>query len=122
MDGEGPRIAINGFGRIGRIVTRILLAGDQPVDLVGINDLTDKPTLAHLFRYDSVHGRFPGHVEQTTTAWSWMATACASSRSRIRPRGCGATWNRIWSSKRAVSSRSARRCSSILTVAHPGCW
>lgn len=65
MDGEGPRIAINGFGRIGRIVTRILLAGDQPVDLVGINDLTDKPTLAHLFRYDSVHGRFPGHVEQT---------------------------------------------------------
>ncbi len=65
MDGEGPRIAINGFGRIGRLVTRILLAGDQPVDLVGINDPTDKATMAHLFRYDSVHGRFRGHVEET---------------------------------------------------------
>ena len=65
MDGDGPRIAINGFGRIGRLVTRILLAGGQPVDLVGINDPTDRHTLAHLFRYDSVHGRFPGHVEET---------------------------------------------------------
>jgi glyceraldehyde 3-phosphate dehydrogenase len=65
MDGEGPRIAINGFGRIGRILTRILLAGDAPVDLVGINDPTDQATLAHLFRYDSVHGRFAGHVEET---------------------------------------------------------
>lgn len=65
MDGEGPRIAINGFGRIGRLLTRILLAGDEPVDLVGINDPTDRATLAHLFRYDSVHGRFAGHVEET---------------------------------------------------------
>ncbi|MGB1697337.1 MAG: type I glyceraldehyde-3-phosphate dehydrogenase [Thermoplasmatota archaeon] len=65
MDGEGPRIAINGFGRIGRLLTRILLAGDEPVDLVGINDPTAKATLAHLFRYDSVHGRFSGHVEET---------------------------------------------------------
>ncbi len=65
MDGDSPRIAINGFGRIGRLVTRILLAGDAPVDLVGINDPTDKPTMAHLFRYDSTHGRFPGSVEET---------------------------------------------------------
>ena len=48
MDGDGPRIAINGFGRIGRLVTRILLAGEQPVDLVGINDPTERHTLAHL--------------------------------------------------------------------------
>jgi glyceraldehyde 3-phosphate dehydrogenase len=65
MDGEGPRIAINGFGRIGRLVTRILLENDAPVDLVAVNDLTPNATLAHLFRYDSVHGRFPGHVEVT---------------------------------------------------------
>lgn len=65
MDGDGPRIAINGFGRIGRLLTRILLEGDEPVDLVGINDPTPKATLAHLFRYDSVHGRFSGHVEET---------------------------------------------------------
>lgn len=65
MDGEGPRIAINGFGRIGRLVTRLLLQGEPPVDLVAINDLTDTRQLAHLFRYDSVHGRYQGHVEAT---------------------------------------------------------
>ncbi len=65
MDGEGPRIAVNGFGRIGRLVTRILLEGDAPVDLIAVNDLTPNATLAHLFRYDSVHGRFPGSVEET---------------------------------------------------------
>ncbi len=65
MDDEGPRIAINGFGRIGRLVARILLEGDTPVDLVAVNDLTPNKTLAHLFRYDSVHGRYPGSVEGT---------------------------------------------------------
>ncbi len=65
MNGDGPRIAINGFGRIGRLVTRILLDSDAPVDIVAVNDLTPNATLAHLFRYDSVHGRFPGHVEVT---------------------------------------------------------
>lgn len=62
---DGPRIAINGFGRIGRLVARILLEMDRPVDLVAANDLTPKATLAHLFRYDSVHGRYPGTVEVT---------------------------------------------------------
>ncbi len=65
MDGEGPRVAINGFGRIGRLVTRILLDMESPVDLVAVNDLTPNATLAHLFKYDSVHGRFPGSVETT---------------------------------------------------------
>jgi len=56
------RIGINGFGRIGRAVFRIAhAAGD--VEVVGINDLTDNQTLAHLLRYDSVQGRFPGRVE-----------------------------------------------------------
>ncbi len=55
------RIGINGFGRIGRAVFRIAhAAGD--VDVVGINDLTDDKTLAHLLRYDSVQGRFQGEV------------------------------------------------------------
>lgn len=58
-----PRIAVNGFGRIGRLVTRALLEAEGGVDLVAINDLTDRDTLAHLFRYDSVHGRFGGTVE-----------------------------------------------------------
>lgn len=55
------RIAINGFGRIGRITTRILLKRDD-VELVAVNDLTDTKTLAHLFKYDSVHGVYKGEV------------------------------------------------------------
>jgi len=53
--------AINGFGRIGRLVLRT--AKDNPdFNLVAVNDLTDAATLAHLFKYDSVHGRFDGDV------------------------------------------------------------
>jgi glyceraldehyde 3-phosphate dehydrogenase len=58
-------IAINGFGRIGRNIVRQLFTAKQSktVNLVAINDLTDPATLAHLLKYDSVHGRFPGTVE-----------------------------------------------------------
>ena len=55
------RVAINGFGRIGRLTARVLLSRPE-VELVAINDLTDSQTLAHLFKYDSVHGRYPGTV------------------------------------------------------------
>ena len=55
------RIAINGFGRIGRTVLRILLSRHK-VDVIAINDLTDTATLAHLFKYDSVHGNFKGEI------------------------------------------------------------
>ena len=56
------KVAINGFGRIGRLVLKSLLAKDG-VEVIAINDLTDVETLAHLLRYDSVHGKFPGEVE-----------------------------------------------------------
>ena len=56
------KIAINGFGRIGRNVFRIVQTNPN-VDVVAINDLTDPKTLAHLLKYDSVHGRFNGDVE-----------------------------------------------------------
>lgn len=55
------KIAINGFGRIGRITLRNLLA-DPTVEVVGINDLTDNATLAHLFKYDTAHGQYAGEV------------------------------------------------------------
>jgi len=55
-------VAINGFGRIGRVTMRALLQKPN-VNVVAINDLTDNKTLAHLFKYDSVHGRFNGTVE-----------------------------------------------------------
>lgn len=57
------RVAINGFGRIGRNVLRSAKQSQQTgIDFVGINDLADADTLAHLFSYDSVHGRYPGSV------------------------------------------------------------
>ena len=57
------KIGINGFGRIGRLVFRsILERGDTDFDIVAVNDLTDAETLAHLFKYDSVHGIYPGDV------------------------------------------------------------
>ena len=56
------RVAINGFGRIGRMVLRAA-SKDKNIEFVAINDLTDAATLAHLFKYDSVHGTFPGKVE-----------------------------------------------------------
>jgi len=55
------KIAINGFGRIGRLSFRNLLAKNE-VEVVAINDLTDPKTLVHLLKYDSIHGRFPHEV------------------------------------------------------------
>lgn len=55
------RVAINGFGRIGRITAR-LITDRRDLQLVAINDLTDVETMTHLFKYDSVHGRFKGKV------------------------------------------------------------
>ncbi|HTL05068.1 MAG TPA: type I glyceraldehyde-3-phosphate dehydrogenase [Gemmatimonadales bacterium] len=58
------RVAINGFGRIGRNVLRVAaISGAGDLEFVAVNDLTDTKTLAHLLKYDSVHGRFPGTVE-----------------------------------------------------------
>jgi glyceraldehyde 3-phosphate dehydrogenase len=56
------RIAINGFGRIGRGFVRCLAQDPSAFDLAVINDLTDSKTLGHLLKYDSIHGRFPGTV------------------------------------------------------------
>ncbi|MBP6640591.1 MAG: type I glyceraldehyde-3-phosphate dehydrogenase, partial [Bacteroidia bacterium] len=55
------KVGINGFGRIGRLVFR-LLAENPNVEVVKINDLTDNATLAHLLKYDTVHGKFKGTV------------------------------------------------------------
>src|SRR3954468_19927051 len=57
------RVAINGFGRIGRNVFRAARGRGTGFEIVAVNDLTSAATLAHLLRYDSVHGRYPGTVE-----------------------------------------------------------
>jgi glyceraldehyde 3-phosphate dehydrogenase len=61
------KLGINGFGRIGRLVARAALKAGG-VDIVLINDLTDAKTLAHLFKYDSVHGRWQGEVKADGSA------------------------------------------------------
>lgn len=55
------RIAINGFGRIGRTVFRLLIQ-QKTIEIVAVNDLSDTETLAHLLKYDSVHGNFSGNI------------------------------------------------------------
>ena len=57
------KIGVNGFGRIGRNFFRAVRKLDLEIDFVGVNDLGDAATLAHLLKYDSVHGRYPGTVE-----------------------------------------------------------
>ena len=57
------RVAINGFGRIGRLTFRNLMERSSEFEVVGINDLTDNKMLAHLLKYDSTHRRFNGTVE-----------------------------------------------------------
>src|SRR5256886_4085256 len=58
------RVAINGFGRIGRLTLRALAeAGRKDMEVVAVNDLAPVETNAHLLRFDSIHGRFPGEVK-----------------------------------------------------------
>jgi glyceraldehyde 3-phosphate dehydrogenase len=57
------KVGINGFGRIGRAVARIIIERGDELDLVAVNDLSDAKSLAHLFKYDSVMGRWDGTVE-----------------------------------------------------------
>ncbi len=61
------RVAINGFGRIGRLSFRNLVERSDEFEVVAINDLTDNKMLATLLKYDSIHGRFPGEVSSTDT-------------------------------------------------------
>ncbi|HWO84209.1 MAG TPA: glyceraldehyde 3-phosphate dehydrogenase NAD-binding domain-containing protein [Solirubrobacterales bacterium] len=57
------KVGINGFGRIGRNVFRAAKEANADIDFVAVNDLVDTPTMAHLLKYDSILGRFPGGVE-----------------------------------------------------------
>ena len=61
------KVAINGFGRIGRNVFRVTL-GDPSIEIVAINDITDAKTLAHLLKYDSIHGNLPNKIQASDDA------------------------------------------------------
>lgn len=75
------RIAINGFGRIGRLTFRNLL-NKPDVEIVAINDLTDNATLAHLLKYDTAHGKFDGTVSATDTHITVNGTAILATAIR----------------------------------------
>ena len=86
------RVGINGFGRIGRNVFRAAHESGADVEIVAVNDITDNETLAHLLKYDSVYGPFPGTVEVgDDVAHRSTAARSARSRSATRPRCRGAT-------------------------------
>ena len=86
------RVAINGFGRIGRNILRAIAEADRnDIEVVAVNDLGPVETNAHLLRYDSVHGRFPGTVtvkgegegeRRRVCLWSWTLTLTLSRRER----------------------------------------
>jgi glyceraldehyde 3-phosphate dehydrogenase len=62
------KVAINGFGRIGRLFLRAVAKRGADIEVVAVNDLTDALTLAHLLKYDSVHGTWPGEISHTDDA------------------------------------------------------
>jgi glyceraldehyde 3-phosphate dehydrogenase len=62
------KVAINGFGRIGRLFLRAAVKKGADIEVVAVNDLTDAPTLAHLLKYDSVHRVWPGEVSHSDDA------------------------------------------------------
>ncbi len=57
------KVGVNGFGRIGRNLFRAAHEAGSELEFVAVNDITDAATLAHLLKYDSIYGRFPGSVE-----------------------------------------------------------
>ena len=99
------RVAINGFGRIGRNTLRAALRDAANIEIVALNDLTDSATLAHLLKYDSVHGAFQGTVEVGDNALNCQRhRRCGPFRTRSHSTCRGPTWVSISSSSRPGSS------------------
>ncbi len=93
------KVAINGYGRIGRNILRALYERRKrknDIQIVAVNDLGDANTNAHLTRYDTAHGPFPGKVAVDGETWSSTATGSACAPSAIRPSCRGRTW--AWTS------------------------
>ena len=74
------RVGINGFGRIGRNVMRAAL-DESDLEFVAVNDITSPDTLAHLLKYDSVHGAYPGDVQAEGDARTKMSFGSRRGRS-----------------------------------------
>src|SRR5579862_4243940 len=77
------RVAINGFGRTGRAAFRAAYEREAPVEWVAVNDLADPAMLAHLLKYDTVYGPFPGEVEAADGGIVVDEIGRASCRERV---------------------------------------
>ena len=88
------KVGINGFGRIGRNLFRAAYEAGSDLEFVAVNDLIDTEMIAHLLKYDSVLGRFPGEIEAPATASASTATSSGSSTRRTRQpcRGAISAW------------------------------
>ena len=104
------RVAINGFGRIGRNIFRAIYeSGRKDIDVVAVNDLGPVETNAHLLQFDSVHGRFPHEVMVKGDSISIGPTSSRSPPSRTRASCRGRTWASTSRSSAPASSRRATR-------------
>src|SRR5579875_2481627 len=101
------RVAINGFGRIGRLVLRSIVEhARRDIEVVAINDLGPVATNAHLLRYDSTHGRFPGRVD---AGEDWIDVGLGKIR-------CTAIRNPAELPHRALGVDIAMECTGIFTA------
>ncbi len=105
------KVGINGFGRIGRLVYRVMREhySDQ-MDVVAVNDVGNPKIMTHLLKYDTNYGRFPARCGPRPRGSLRTATRSESSPSGTR-RGChGSSWgSRWWSSRRDSFARRRRR-------------
>jgi len=92
------RVGINGFGRIGRNVLRAGL-NKKELEFVAVNDLTDAQTLAHLLKYDSVHGKLGARVEAKKDAILVDGKEIKVFAQKTRVSSPGKIWEWMWSSK-----------------------
>ena len=91
------KVGINGFGRVGRQSFKAILERHpKDIEVVAINDITDVATNAHLLKYDSSYGRFPGTVETDGSDLVVNGKHVASSPRRTRPPSPGAAWACSW--------------------------
>jgi hypothetical protein len=112
------RVAINGFGRIGRNFLRAFLERRPDYEIVALNDLGDVRTMAHLLEFDSLLGRLPEEVSVDGETLSVGANGCRPSRFPSPRSSPGGNWASTSLSSRPDGSRSATRHRRTSTPAH----
>ena len=116
------KVAINGFGRIGRLLYRAAIERKAKIDFAAVNDITDAKTLAHLLRYDSVHGRFNADVQvkgndfSSVTCNVKIAVSYVAQRHKWDDTATGAT---VVLEAIEVPNRTPKHISSVEAVTVP---